>query len=67
MTKESNSYYLNKTSFKQGFPYVAGKNQRSREDRREDTKRRKFNDPNDNMPGQGKIPCRRSGKERRAK
>ena len=46
---------------------MAEKDQRSREDRRKDTKRRKFNDPNYNMPEQRKIPCRRSGKERRVK
>jgi hypothetical protein len=43
------------------------KEQRSGEDRRKDKKRRKFDDPNYDLPERRKISCRRSGKERRVK
>ncbi len=43
------------------------KKQRSREDRRTDTKRRNLNDSNVNKSERRNIACRRSGEERRAK
>jgi hypothetical protein len=43
------------------------KEQRTREDRREDKKRRKFHDPYCHLPERRETSCRRSGEERRVK